>query len=515
MLSYIASIIWREHKSPLHSIPGPWYAPYTTMHLRWLFARGTIPDFVWKQHDKHGPIMRLGPRQVWISDMESLRQVLLTIDLPKVAMYAEISRDKNSPGLFGEIREEPHKKLRKFLNPAFSVKYVDGLDHLFQQCVEVLIRRYYKISAAGAKSFQVDLNEDLHNLALDIMGECSFGKGFGQTDPEANPQEGVSADVWKSIPWAIFTNISRRYQTVYLKKTLRLLGLNLKFDWSPAMVKAIDATVKVRANNLGTCTHRPDLLQHVVEEGMRPDTGVKMSTRDIVDQMSEILLAGAETTSGTLTTLFIELARNPMVKARLFETLPALGPLDEIIGGKRVRSDPTFDYLNACISETLRMHPIASEMGRRTGKEWVKLMDFNLPPHTVVSASYRKLHYNPQYWPEPFRFWPERFLPDKQADGAPKADTKAYFPFSAGKHSCIGINFAWNEMRVVAANILARYDIQEVLGQDVTWRQYITIQITDGHWKVVLIPRSKSSTPQATCLHNEGAQEAAFESGAI
>jgi hypothetical protein len=49
--------------------------------------------------------------------------------------------------------------------------------------------------------------------------------------------------------------------------------------------------------------------------------------------------------------------------------------------------------------------------------------------------------------------------------------TDAYYPFSAGKHSCVGINFAWHEMRVVLANLLSRMDVQEVAGQTVDFRQ--------------------------------------------
>jgi cytochrome P450 len=65
----------------------------------------------------------------------------------------------------------------------------------------------------------------------------------------------------------------------------------------------------------------------------------------------------------------------------------------------------------------------------------------------------------------------------------------AYFPFSAGHHSCIGQNFAWQEMRVVAANYLARFDIEEVPKQKLDIRQYITMQFKDGNWKAVLTPR--------------------------
>lgn len=158
----------------------------------------------------------------------------------------------------------------------------------------------------------------------------------------------------------------------------------------------------------------------MIDEGRKPDTGTVMTSRDIIDQMAEVLLAGSETTSGTIACLFLELARNPAVRARLLASLPARAVSDgEIITSREVRTDPRYEYLEACIKENLRMHPIASEMGRRTGGEWVEIMGQRLPPHTVVSASYRALHLNEEHWPLAQRFWPERWLPEGKRDGAP------------------------------------------------------------------------------------------------
>lgn len=177
-----------------------------------------------------------------------------------------------------------------------------------------------------------------------------------------------------------------------------------------------------RRKRTSECERR-DLLQHLIEEGKKPDTGTAMTARDIVDQMAEILLAGSETTSGTLGCLFLELARTPAARARLMasltpKSLAAAGD-DDIVSSKTVRTDPEYEYLEACIKENLRLHPIASEMGRRTGNQWIELMGYRLPPHTVVSASYRDLHRNEEYWPEAHRFWPERWLPEDKRDGAP------------------------------------------------------------------------------------------------
>lgn len=186
------------------------------------------------------------------------------------------------------------------------------------------------------------------------------------------------------------------------------------------MITAIDRVVQRRKQQ--TVADRPDLLQHMIEEGKNASDNSKMSTRQIVDQMSELLLAGSETTSGTTACMFLELARNPDVKAKLLKSLPVRDRDDPVIGSKEIRTDPQYNYLNACIKENLRLHPIASEMGRRTGKEFVNLMGYELPPHTVVSASYRNLHLNGEYWPQPMRFWPERWLEGDERGDAPEPE---------------------------------------------------------------------------------------------
>ncbi|KAF6528509.1 hypothetical protein HZS61_008811 [Fusarium oxysporum f. sp. conglutinans] len=403
-------------------------------------------------------------------------------------MYAEISRDRNSPGLFGEIRFTPHKRLKRFLSPAFTVGYVDNLERIFKDVMQDLLKQYsarLTESLSDEKNIETDLMDDLHKAALDIMGESSFSKGFGQINPNQSSGDAYMDEVWGSIPKAIFDGLADRYKYVYVKRFLRGMGFNVNFDWPKQMVMAIDSIVRQRSE---TKAESSDLLQHLIENGKRPDTGGIMSSRDILDQMSEILLAGSETTSGTIACLFLELARNPRVRSKLFESLPPVShdDLEDVVVSKTVRSSPDYEYLEACIKENLRLHPIASEMGRRTGNQWINLMGYDLPPRTVVSASYRDLHRNEDYWPDALSFIPERWLPDSQRGDYPAADTTAYFPFSAGRHSCIGINFAWAEMRMIAANILSRYDVIEVPGQEVDFRQFITMQFHTGHWKVVL-----------------------------
>ena len=186
------------------------------------------------------------------------------------------------------------------------------------------------------------------------------------------------------------------------------------------MVTAIDRVVQRRQRvDLGS---RPDLLQHMIDEGKNPANNTRMSARQIVDQMSEILLAGSETTSGTMACLFLELVRNPDVKAKLLKSLPIRKPEERMIKSQEIRDEARYRYLNACIKENLRLHPIASEIGRRTGNQRITLAGYELPPHTVVSASYREMQRSAKYWPEPLRFWPERWLDGEEREGAPEPE---------------------------------------------------------------------------------------------
>lgn len=155
---------------------------------------------------------------------------------------------------------------------------------------------------------------------------------------------------------------------------------------------------------------RRDLLQHVIEQGKRPDNDQPLTNLEIIDHMSEVLIGGSETTSTQIGTLFLELARNPAVRAKLLATLPAVSIHDEhVVSAKIIRIEKDrYEYLEACIKENLRLHPIASELGRRTGAEWMELGGYSLPPYTVVCASYRAVHRSEEYWPQALRFWPER-----------------------------------------------------------------------------------------------------------
>lgn len=124
-------------------------------------------------------------------------------------------------------------------------------------------------------------------------------------------------------------------------------------------------------------------------------------------------------------------------------------------------------YLRACIKETLRMYPVVIGNGRNLQSDAV-IAGYHVPkgthvifPHLVVSNSER-------YFPEPQRFVPERWIKrtdDSVADAqCPHAGQKIHpfvsLPFGYGRRMCIGRRFAENELHILVAKLVRRYQIE-------------------------------------------------------
>lgn len=297
----------------------------------------------------------------------------------------------------------------------------------FAHTVQHLLAKYVR-QAEGAASNpnsdgvqEADMMDDFHNAALDMMGEATFGRGFGQTiTKDTTNEEDIDAKMWAAIPDSMVHEMATRYTKLVVKRFFRFLGLELRFEWPTAMIHAIKVMVRRRSQGI---VRREDLLQRIVEEGKRPDNDEPWTEREMLDQLAELLVGGSETTSFQTTMLFVELTRNPDVRAKLLASIPALSIYDNrIVTGKEVRTDhDTYEYLDACIKEACRLHPITGEMGRRTGAESAEMGGYYIPPYTIVCVSVRHLHRNPEYWPQPLRFWPERWLPEDKRGDAPAA----------------------------------------------------------------------------------------------
>jgi cytochrome P450 len=168
----------------------------------------------------------------------------------------------------------------------------------------------------------------------------------------------------------------------------------------------------------------------------RHEDGSAMSDRELRDELLTLLTAGHETTATALSWAVERLIRHPEKLARLAE---------EVQVGER-------QYLEAVVTETLRLRPVISIVARRL-TEPVEIGGWSLPAGVTVTPSIYLVHRRPDVYPNPERFEPERFL-----DNPP--GTYTWIPFGGGVRRCIGGSFAHFEMQVVLAELVKRRQLE-------------------------------------------------------
>jgi cytochrome P450 len=164
------------------------------------------------------------------------------------------------------------------------------------------------------------------------------------------------------------------------------------------------------------------------------EEGVRLTDREVRDELVTLLLAGHETTATGLAWTFDLLLHHPEVQ------------------GRARRADVA--YLDALVKEALRIRPVIAGVGRVVRGEPFRLNGYEVPVGVEINPSIRVIHRRADLYPEPDAFRPERFL----GEGAP--DTYTWLPFGGGTRRCLGASFALMEMRVVLARVLERTELE-------------------------------------------------------
>jgi cytochrome P450 family 135 len=186
------------------------------------------------------------------------------------------------------------------------------------------------------------------------------------------------------------------------------------------------------------------LLQATHEDG-RP-----MTDRELRDELMTLLVAGHETTATALSWAIELLARHPAELERLEADV----------------ADGDGAYLDAVIKETLRLRPVIALVLRKL-MEPMEIGGRLLPAGVSVAPSIYLVHRNPEIYPEPERFRPERFLEQP-------AGTYTWIPFGGGVRRCLGGAFAEFEMSVVLRELVARRKLGPVGEPEHSVRSTIT-----------------------------------------
>ncbi|HEY1277131.1 MAG TPA: cytochrome P450 [Thermoleophilaceae bacterium] len=182
------------------------------------------------------------------------------------------------------------------------------------------------------------------------------------------------------------------------------------------------------------------------------EDGSRLSERELRDQVMTLLFAGHDTTTSTVTFMFLELARN------LGELAPLYEERDRVVGDRAPTAAELvgeLPRLEMALDETLRLYPPAW-VGPRRSIEPFELCGVHVPGGVDVNYCSWASHHLPDVFPDPERFRPERFSPEGKA-AMPKG---AYVPFGGGSRTCIGMRFGQLEIKAIATAILRRYRLE-------------------------------------------------------
>ena len=199
-----------------------------------------------------------------------------------------------------------------------------------------------------------------------------------------------------------------------------------------------------------------DVLAMLLEARHEDDS--PMSEQEIRDELLTLLVAGHETTATSLAWAFERLVHEPAVLARLVE---------EVDSGEDA-------YVTATIQETLRARPVLPNVAPRLVAKPIEVGGWEYPPGCSLVANGYLIHHDPEIYPDPYAFRPERFLDEPPG-------TYTWIPFGGGRRRCIGSSFAMLEMKVVLQALLGACTLSAAVdGVEVARRRNITVRPVGG-----------------------------------
>ncbi len=190
----------------------------------------------------------------------------------------------------------------------------------------------------------------------------------------------------------------------------------------------------------------------------KDEDGNQFTDQEIIDHLIFVLMAAHDTTAITLTLMSYFLAKHTDWQ----NALRAEGANFEVTGETKVNDLRTLDKMGLVMKETLRIHPPLITVSRKLGRD-IEINELTIPKDTFVSVVFQMTHHDERIWSSPAKFDPERF--NKERSEQLKCPF-GYAPFGAGKHHCIGYQFAELMVKIGMTELLKRYKITVPVGYE-------------------------------------------------
>jgi cytochrome P450 len=310
-------------------------------------------------------------------------------------------------------------------------------------------------------------------LATDVIGQAAFGVNFGLSNPKKpvnNNDEQVQVSDFLS---------QHLYSTTQLKMDLSgsfsiIIGLLLPILQEPfrqilkripgtmdykldttnqRLATKLDEIVSKRMSDQENGLKKRDFLSLILNARESEIVTKNVFTPDYISAATyEHLLAGSATTAFTLSSVVYLVAGHPQVETKLLAEIDGFAPNHQIPTAQDLQTK--FPYLDQVIREAMRFYLVSPLIARETCKK-VEIGGYLLPKGTWVWLAPGVLAKDPNNFPEPDKFKPERFDPNCQEQK--HRHPYAHIPFGIGPRACIGQKFSLQEIKISLIHLYQNY----------------------------------------------------------
>ena len=202
------------------------------------------------------------------------------------------------------------------------------------------------------------------------------------------------------------------------------------------------------------------------------EDGSLLDVSQVVDHMIFLMLAAHDTITSAASSLLYYLLKNPEWQTKLrAEAMAVTGGTGNVAYDDMARMELT----EMAFKESLRLIPPVPGLPRRALREFT-FKGHRIPAGTQVGISPQITHKMPEHWPDPTRFDPLRFTSEEIA----KRHKYAWVPFGGGAHMCVGLHFAYMQIKILLAQVLTRYELVLEEGYDPPWAPWPIPKPKDG-----------------------------------
>lgn len=381
---------------------------------------------------------KTGKRWHMVMDPDALRHILKDAleNYPKSDVTKNILRPAIGESLF--IAEGAHWHWqRRTAAPVFQHRNITSLAPIMTSAAQAACLR---LGDGGA---EIDLFDEMVSATFEVISDVTFSQGTGFD--KAAVHRAINAYIDQTAKLSLFDILG---VPTWIPRPARIFGPN-----SLGRMKAVaDRAIETRRTRGPKPI--PDLLDLLLD-GEDPQTGRKMNTAELRDNLLTFVVAGHETTALTLAWALYLLAFDQGVQDRL------RAEAQEILNGRvaTAQDAPGLAFTKQVIEETLRLYPPAAFLSR-TAQAPDVLCDREIRKGDTVMLPIYALHRNHLLWDNPDQFDPDRFAPGHAIDRF------AYLPFGDGPRICIGAHFAMMEAQIILATLISRFRFTRIPGKD-------------------------------------------------